>query len=73
MTTRHQHDHAHTQRPPISPIRPTPTSNLPISPKTTVTEDAIRARAYQLWEAAGRPVGEDVTYWLEAEQELTRR
>jgi hypothetical protein len=31
----------------------------------------IRARAYRLWEQAGRPEGEDVTHWLNAEAELT--
>jgi hypothetical protein len=31
----------------------------------------IRARAYQLWEKAGRPAGADVTHWLIAEAELT--
>jgi hypothetical protein len=33
-------------------------------------EDAIRTRAYRLWEAAGRPAGDGVTFWLEAERQL---
>jgi hypothetical protein len=33
---------------------------------------AIRLRAYQKWEAAGKPDGDDARFWLEAEQELSR-
>jgi hypothetical protein len=38
-----------------------------------VGEDAIRHRAYQLWEAAGRPEGDGVRFWVEAEREMTAR
>lgn len=34
------------------------------------TVDDIRLRAYQKWEAAGKPAGDGVQYWLQAEQEL---
>ncbi|WP_439627300.1 DUF2934 domain-containing protein [Gemmata sp.] len=34
-------------------------------------EEAIRVRAYQNWERAGRPEGDGVAFWLEAEGELT--
>jgi hypothetical protein len=33
-------------------------------------EDAIRARAYALWQQAGEPGGDGVEFWLRAEQEL---
>jgi hypothetical protein len=33
--------------------------------------DAIQHRAYQKWEAAGRPTGDGVNFWLEAESELS--
>lgn len=33
-------------------------------------EEATRVRAYQLWERAGRPGGDGVAFWLEAEKEL---
>lgn len=33
-------------------------------------DDKVRLRAYEKWEAAGRPSGNEVGYWLEAEQEL---
>jgi hypothetical protein len=35
------------------------------------SEELIRARAYYLWEQAGRPEGDGVQFWLEAEQELS--
>jgi hypothetical protein len=33
--------------------------------------EAIRRRAYELWELEGRPDGRDRIHWLEAERELT--
>lgn len=36
-----------------------------------VLEDAIRLRAHEKWEAAGKPNGDGVRFWLEAEKELT--
>jgi hypothetical protein len=43
------------------------------SPPTSaaaVAEEDIRLRAYFKWEAAGRPDGDGVLFWLEAEKEL---
>ena len=37
-----------------------------------VSPDAIRLRAYQKWENAGKPSGDDFRFWLEAEQELKK-
>jgi hypothetical protein len=34
------------------------------------TEDFVRDRARQLWEAAGQPEGRDTEFWLQAEQEV---
>ena len=31
----------------------------------------ITARAYQLWEHAGRPPGRDLEFWLQAEREIS--
>jgi hypothetical protein len=43
------------------------------APKTkAVSEEAVRLRAYQKWEAAGRPAGDGVRCWLEAERELSQ-
>jgi hypothetical protein len=36
-------------------------------------QQAIREAAYYKWEQAGRPEGEDVRFWLEAEQERLGR
>ncbi len=35
-----------------------------------VSDDVVRLCAYQKWEAAGKPAGDGVQFWLEAEQEL---
>jgi hypothetical protein len=33
-------------------------------------EEEIRCLAYQKWEAAGKPIGDGVSFWLDAEQEI---
>jgi hypothetical protein len=33
-----------------------------------MSTDEIRLRAYLRWEAAGKPSGDGVKFWLEAEQ-----
>ena len=35
------------------------------------SEDQIRTRAHQLWEAAGKPEGRDREFCIEAERQLT--
>jgi hypothetical protein len=40
--------------------------------KNPPTHQAISGRARTLWEAAGRPEGEDMNHWLQAERELNR-
>ena len=42
----------------------------PPRPDGAPTEDAIRARAYAMWQQAGEPHGDGVEFWLRAEQEL---
>jgi hypothetical protein len=37
-----------------------------------VSAEAIRLSAYKKWEAAGRPNGDGVNFWLEAERELSQ-
>ena len=34
------------------------------------SKEEIEARAYQLWEQAGKPVGREKEFWRLAEQEL---
>lgn len=46
----------------------TPTS---FSSSNPVSADAISRRAYELWENEGRPEGNDLRHWLQAEQELS--
>jgi len=46
-----------------------PSSRNPGRPAPT--EEAIRTRAYSLWEQAGRPACDGVQFWLEAEKELS--
>jgi hypothetical protein len=38
--------------------------------RLVVMESAIRERAYKDWEAAGRPPGDGVRFWLQAEEKL---
>lgn len=35
-------------------------------------DEAIRMCAYRKWEAAGRPSGDGVRFWLDAEKELAQ-
>jgi hypothetical protein len=36
------------------------------------SEESIRLNAYLRWDAAGRPGGDGLKFWLEAEQDLRR-
>lgn len=45
-------------------------SSTETSASSNVAPDAISRRAYELWEAEGRPEGCDMRHWLQAEQEL---
>ena len=33
-------------------------------------ENLIRQRAYELWERDGKPEGQEMHFWLEAEREI---
>jgi hypothetical protein len=37
---------------------------------SSLSNDAIRLNAYLKWEAAGKPGGDGVDFWLQAEREL---
>lgn len=39
-------------------------------PRSGEDRDEVARRAYQLWEAGGRPAGRDLEFWLQAEAEL---
>lgn len=34
-------------------------------------EQAVRERAYEIWENAGHPYGRDLDHWLSAEQQVS--
>jgi hypothetical protein len=40
------------------------------TPSHIPTQDAISDRARKLWQAAGSPEGQDLAFWLRAENEL---
>lgn len=48
----------------------TPTAANPEHNGHFVSPEEIRLAAYLKWEAAGRPDGDGVEFWSEAEQEL---
>lgn len=35
------------------------------------THDEIARRAFEIWQAKGRPQGQDAAHWVQAERELT--
>ncbi len=60
-----------------APPQPTPEARAaasgrvePLGPEPTMSAEAIRLLAYRKWEAAGRPAGDGINFWLEAEREL---
>lgn len=59
---------------PARAIPDAPPANILIPPQQTVEhahdEERVRARAHELWEAAGRPEGDGVEFWYQAEREL---
>jgi Protein of unknown function (DUF2934) len=68
--------------------RATPAQSGPIGPTTTtqtvvasankdlngqlVSAEDIRLCAYRKWESAGKPTGDGIQFWLEAERELAQ-
>lgn len=66
-----------TLRRSLAPARPLPSMAAvawqpeAATPTTrAVTDDEVRTAAYHRWEAAGRPHGDGVEFWLAAEREL---
>jgi hypothetical protein len=47
-----------------------PTTNPENQSQNKVSRDEVAQRAWQLWQAAGQPVGQDLEYWLQAEAEV---
>ena len=65
---------------PLKPIQPSSAQPSQLQPSqaqtkgtqitTPPSEEAVRIGAYLRWDAAGRPAGDGVRFWMEAEQEL---
>lgn len=47
--------------------------NMPLENGTNISETQIGLLAYQLWEAAGHPMGRDLDFWLQAETQLQKQ
>jgi hypothetical protein len=61
---------ATANRPGAEPKRQAPAASERAPLRETPSEDDIRRSAYLKWEAAGRPEGHDLFFWVEAEREL---
>jgi len=59
---------------PTTQQKPTITAaSLKPSPNgKPISEEAVRLCAYAKWEAAGKPGGDGIRFWLEAESELSQ-
>jgi hypothetical protein len=71
----HTHRHKPTTQAHALPARPATPPAVPTETNhdaQRVSADDIRLRAYRKWENAGKPTGDGVPFWLEAEQELMR-
>jgi len=55
-----------------TPTKPVVISDGDVKPvnDTVAADVSVRITAYLKWEAAGRPEGDGVSFWLEAEREL---
>jgi DUF2934 family protein len=63
--------------PQVSQLNPVETSSMMTVPARaraaqSLSQHEIGTRAYQKWEAAGKPIGKDLKFWLEAQRELSR-
>lgn len=47
-----------------------PTSAAKAATGAAVPTEKIAARAYEIWQASGRPHGRDKEHWYQAEREL---
>lgn len=55
---------------PSQPVIVEPAPQKPAVPAPTTEQ--IAAKAYEIWVAKGRPIGQDDLNWIEAEQALSR-
>lgn len=74
--TRHHHKHAtlaHTgPGKSTTPTKAAVASGDKVHNGKLVSDEDIRLCAYQKWEAAGKPAGDGLQFWVEAEQDLVQ-
>jgi DUF2934 family protein len=74
----HKHHHKHPTLAPSDPTGPATTTQTAVVSGDKehkirlVSAEDIRLRAYRKWESAGKPTGDGISFWLEAEQELVQ-
>lgn len=74
------HKHHHKKRPtqpqsgPTGPTTATQTASSGDKDHKaqSVSVEDIRLCAYRKWESAGKPTGDGIQFWLEAEQQLVQ-
>ena len=59
-----------TKAPAKKAVKETSSATQIVAVRKEITTEIISARAYTLWEQAGRPQGRDLEYWLQAEAQL---
>jgi hypothetical protein len=65
----HKH-HPKTETPAQPASTKSPSESEQALKGTAKSQEVVRVHAYQKWEAAGKPNGDGVNFWLEAEQEV---
>jgi hypothetical protein len=51
-------------------MNPNPNTASTATSPSTASADAISRRAYEIWEQNGKPDGNDLEHWLQAEKEI---
>ena len=64
--------HHKTETPAQPASAKSPSESEQVQKEKAKSQEAVRGRAYQKWEAAGKPKGDGVNFWIEAEQELVQ-
>jgi len=74
----HKQHHKHATPAQSGPTGPTTTTQTAVASgdkvhnAQSVSAGDIRLCAYRKWESAGKPTGDDIQFWLEAEKELVK-
>ncbi len=74
----HKHHHRHVNSALPGSKGPTNTTRTAVvsggfdQHVQSVSAEEIRICAYRKWESAGKPAGNSIMFWLEAEQELCK-